>query len=212
MIQIHRLLWLSIPEYRLSSGTIINKPHVRQDFSKAFSDFFSFVLLLSIDCVYKAIFSLKWIISKSYNIQSNTKIVFSVGAKHIHSALPYNHWNPLRLSAMIKLCYWRAWLSDYYKFYVKTLKSVIYFFLSADEERTWHPNVHANWVSFHNLLKAKLSKINHPEKVKSDVSYILSHFSGGMLWHGAQKELLNYCRASNAFSIFNGNTYHNDTI
>lgn len=183
MIQIHQLLWLSIPEYRLSSGTIINKPHVRQGFIKAFSDVFSFVLLLSIDYVYKAKFSLKWIISKSYN----TKIILNVGVKHICSALPYSHSNPLRLSAMMKLCYWKAWLSNYYKFYVKTLQSVIYFFLSADEERTWHWNVHTNWESFHNGLKAKLSKINHPAKVKSDVSYILSHFNGGMLCHGDTK-------------------------
>lgn len=41
--------------------------------------------------------------------------------------------------------------------------------------------------SFHNGLKPKLSKINHPEKVKSDVSYILSHFNGGMLCHGDTK-------------------------
>ena len=131
--------------------------------------------------------NLTWITSKSYTSQSNTKIVLNVGAKHIYSALPYNQWNPRRLSAMIKLCYWRAWLSDYYKFYVKTLKSVLCFFLSVDEERTWHPNLHANWESFHSGLKAKLFKVNHSEKVKSDASWILPHFNGGVLCHGDTK-------------------------
>lgn len=57
MIQINQLLWLSILEYRLSSGTVTNKPHIRLGFTKAFSDVFSFLLLLLIDS--KAKFSLK---------------------------------------------------------------------------------------------------------------------------------------------------------
>lgn len=59
MIQIHELVWLSISERRLSSGTIINKHPGRQGFMKAFSDVFSFMLLLSIYYVYKAKFTLK---------------------------------------------------------------------------------------------------------------------------------------------------------
>lgn len=85
MFQIYQLLWLSIPECRLSSGVVINKTHVGQGFIKAFSYVFSFVIFFQL-IVYKAKFSLKWIISKSCIIQSDTSVMLNVGGKRIYSA------------------------------------------------------------------------------------------------------------------------------
>lgn len=99
MIQINQLLWLSIPEYRLSSGTVTNEPHRRQGFTKAFSGGFSFVLLLFINS--KENFSLKLFISKSYNIEA--KMILNVGAKHLYMVLCFTTLKPTKISSYEKL-------------------------------------------------------------------------------------------------------------